>query len=276
MATTTPDYTRPERRIAERRRSFFLGFWGPNAFRVSWAGIWAGVLASLGVLLLLAPLGIAIGVTATDFRNPNGSALGIGALVWTAVSLLVAMFIGGMLSTRLSLIADRSTGLWEGALVWVLSTTFVLYLAGSGVGMLASGTSSLIGGVGNVATVATATNDIDFSQQNVDQLVARLQDPQTARQLAAATGLPMSQVQDTLARSAQAILNARDNPEAAIAQARRSFSDMMAHAPTVQRIETVSRASAWGSFIALVVSLCASLLGAAVGRRRAGMLQVGT
>jgi hypothetical protein len=41
---------------------------GFEGMRVSWGGVWAGVLVALGTLLVLSTLGVAVGFTA-DARN---------------------------------------------------------------------------------------------------------------------------------------------------------------------------------------------------------------
>lgn len=268
MAITVDETPFTERRIGERRRNPWpAGILAGNALRVSWAGIWAGVLAVMGCLLLLTALGVAIGVSTADFRNPNAAALGTGAAIWAALSLLVAMFVGGMLSTRLAMITDRSTGLYEGALVWVLGTVLVLYLAGSGIGMLATGAFNLVGGAGR--TAAAVAGNVDFSQMSVDQMLARLRDPGTARQIATATGLPADEVRSQLEQTANTVQNVRNDPAQAAAEVRRSLTDLMSRAQPVQRLERAGRTSAWISFLALLLSLGAAIGGAAVGRRRA-------
>src|SRR5215218_4612916 len=92
-----------------------------DGLRISWGGIWAGVLTVLGTLLFLTTLGLAVGVTAIDPRTTDAQSLGIGAAAWSGVALLIALFVGGMAATRLGMIFDRATGAFEGALVWVLS-----------------------------------------------------------------------------------------------------------------------------------------------------------
>ena len=115
--------------IIERPAATFEGM------RVSWGGVWAGVLVVLGTLLLLTTLGVAIGFSA-DARNVDPEKIGTGAVIWSRVSLLVALFLGGMAATRMSLVWDRFTGLAQGALVWVTSLVVVLYLSANGVGLM--------------------------------------------------------------------------------------------------------------------------------------------
>jgi hypothetical protein len=115
--------------ILERPAATFEGM------RVSWGGVWAGVLVVLGTLLLLSTLGVAIGFSA-DARNVDPEKISVGAAIWSRVSLLIALFLGGMAATRMSLVWDRFTGLAQGALVWVVSLVVVLYLSANGVGLM--------------------------------------------------------------------------------------------------------------------------------------------
>src|SRR5215207_5994279 len=75
--------------------------------RISWGGIWAGVLTVLGTLLFLTTLGLAVGISAADPDNTDTGALGLGAAIWSGLALLIALFVGGMAATRLGMIYDR-------------------------------------------------------------------------------------------------------------------------------------------------------------------------
>ncbi|MFN2645650.1 MAG: hypothetical protein ABR570_11700 [Burkholderiales bacterium] len=143
MAVATPYH---ERRGGERRRMAYPALFGAEGVRVSWGGIFGGVLVAVGLLLLLAALGVAVGITAIDpAETPLGS-LGTGAGIWAGVSLLLALFVGGLVSTRIGATFDGSTGFFSGFLVWIVSLLLVAYLAASGVSSLASGAFSLMGG----------------------------------------------------------------------------------------------------------------------------------
>ena len=78
--------------------------------------------------------GIAIGISA-DARNVDPQKIGAGAVIWSRGSLLLALFLGGMAASRMSMVWDRVTGLAQGALVWVVSLLVVLLLAANGVGL---------------------------------------------------------------------------------------------------------------------------------------------
>ncbi|MEF8701376.1 MAG: hypothetical protein V5B33_19105 [Candidatus Accumulibacter sp. UW20] len=272
MATIVDDSPFHERRTTERRRypgQAALATWADNAFRVSWGGIWAGVLAAVGVLLLLTALGLAIGISAVDFQDPDAGALGIGAIIWAALSLLVALFVGGFMSTRLAMITDKSTGLYEGALVWVLSIILTLYLAASGVGTLAGGAFNLVSASGRSVATLTGFSEMELSQTNVDQIIGRLQDPATAQEISRTTGVPVLEVRNRLQQTAQAVENVRSNPAEVAAEVRRNMAALMSHPETRERMEQASQTSAWAAFFALLLSLWAAVGGAAIGRRRA-------
>lgn len=136
-----------ERRTTERRRIAYPGIFSAEGMRVSWGGIFGGVLVAVGTLLLLAALGVAIGITAVDPQSVQLRSIGMSAGIWTGVSLLLALFLGGMVSSRLGATFDRTTSFFEGFLVWVVSLVLVAYLAASGMGWLAGDAFSMMGGV---------------------------------------------------------------------------------------------------------------------------------
>jgi hypothetical protein len=272
MATYVETYTQ-ERRIGERRHDYAASLGNAAGLRVSWGGIWGGVLVAIGLLLLLTVLGVAIGVTAVDPGDTEASTVGTGVGVWSGLSLLIALFVGGLVSTRIGAIFDRTTGFFEGALVWAVSVLFMIYLATTGIGMLAGGAFKLVSGVGSA--VGMMSQDGDGSSGDVGQILSRLRDPKTAQRLSAATGVPQSDVQATMSRTAEAVERVRDDPAQAATEARKGMADIYAKARTSGSLERKSEEmqpavskGAWASFGALVLSLAAAVIGAMVGRRR--------
>jgi hypothetical protein len=245
-----------------------------DGLRVSWGGIWGGVLVAIGLLLLLTVLGVAIGVSAVDPGDTEARTVGTGVGVWGGLSLLIALFVGGVVSTRIGAIFDRTTGFFEGALVWAVSILLMLYLATSGVGMLASGAFKLVSGVGSGVGMMMA-QDGDSASGDVSQTLARLRDPKTAQQLSAATGIPQSEVQATMDKTARAVEQVRDNPAQAASEARKGMAEIYAKACTSGSLERKSEEvqparhqRRRASFGALVLSLAAAVIGAMAGRRR--------
>jgi len=140
-----------DRRSGERRRIAYpgavyrTGLFSTEGIKVSWGGIFGGVMVAVGLLLLLAALGVAIGITAVDRQSTQLGSLGIGAAIWTGVALLLALFLGGLVSSRLGATYDRTTSFFEGFLVWVVSLLLVAYLAASGTRWIAGDTFGIVG-----------------------------------------------------------------------------------------------------------------------------------
>jgi len=193
--------------------------------------VWGGVLSAVGLLLLLAALGMAVGITATDPQAADGAKIGIAAAAWAGISLLVALFVGGMVSTRIGATFDGHTTFWEGALVWIVTLLLMGYLATTSLATLMGGTLHVVGGAAQAA--ATATQGSAATNPDVANAVRN----------------PSSAVQDLKSRIEGATANGTIQQKAAEAK------------PAATK-------AAWGTFAALILSLVAALLGAAAGRRR--------
>ncbi|MFL6567253.1 MAG: hypothetical protein ACJ8G5_20100 [Burkholderiales bacterium] len=275
MATVVRDTSYHDRRMVERRRIAYPAALRADGMRVSWGGVFGGVLVALGFLLLVTALGVAVGISAAQPGETDTGTLGAGAGIWAGVSLLVALFIGGWVSTRIGAIFDGTTGFFEGALVWVVSLLLMLYMASSGIGMLAGGAFKLVGGavqtLGSVVQSSQAAPDVSGS---VDQMTQRLKDPKTSEQIASATGMPVSEVQATLSETAQRVENNRANPTQAAAEAKNGMAQLMEKAKAsgalrqkAEEVKPQATRAAWITFGALLLSLVAAAFGAMAGRR---------
>jgi hypothetical protein len=139
MATVASESPYAERRTGERRRVAYapaLSARGFEGLRVSWGGVWGGVLVVMGAVVLLGALGVAVGISTVDPATADAARLAKIAGVWGAVSLLISLFLGGMVATRIGMVYDRATGMFEGVLVWILSMMLMAAFAGSGLGLL--------------------------------------------------------------------------------------------------------------------------------------------
>jgi hypothetical protein len=244
-----------------------------DGMKISWGGVFGGVLAGVGVLMLLSSLGVAVGISATDPRNPNGQALGTGAAIWTGLSLLISLYIAGWASTRLSMLWERTTAMFEGVLVWVLSLILILYLTASGIGLIASGAFGLVSKTAQAVGSTAQTMDVNaLTSGDVDAILGKLRDPQTATVVASATGTSREEASRTLNDMSQRVEAARDNPAQASAEARQGLQTLAARAKqnlanTAEEVKPEATTTAWLTFAALVLSLLAAIGGAAVGRR---------
>jgi hypothetical protein len=274
MASVVHESPYHDRRLQERRRlSSYLALRGADGVRVSWGGVFGGVLSAVGLLILLTALGVAIGISAIQPGETEGSTLGTGAGIWAGLSLLLALLLGGYVSTRTGAISDRTTGFFEGALVWVVSILLMGYLTTSGIGMLAGGAFKLVGGASQaIGTVMQGSQGIDVSG-GVDQMLQKLRDPSTARQIASATGMQQNQVEATLNDTAQRVERNRDNPTQAAAEAKQGVSRLMAQAKSsgalqqkAEEMKPQAAKAAWITLGALLLSLAAAAFGAMAGR----------
>jgi hypothetical protein len=243
-----------------------------DGMRISWGGIFGGVLAGVGTLLLLTTLGLAIGISAVDPQGTDGSTVGTGAAVWTALTLLIALFVGGWASTRLSMLWERTTAMFEGALVWVLSMIVILYLTANGIGIVAGSALRLAGNAAQTAATSVGGGVEDLTTGDVDQMLARLRDPQTATQLSTTLGVPRAEVSAALANTSAAVERSRNDPAQAAAEVRRGMQPLVDRAQQrlaqmAARAQPGAARTAWLTFAALLLSLGAAIAGAAAGRR---------
>jgi hypothetical protein len=238
----------------------------------------SGVVVALGVLLLMGALGLAIGVTALgDPRaatSATASGLGIGGGVWAFITLVVAVFLGGLVSTAVTDRPDRMGAVIHGALVWVLFSLFSVWMIASGVSLGISGLFSAMSGLASSATTAVAASGGDLVQtlglKDANQVMHKLEDPTTASTLAAATGISNDDATAALADLRARVDLVRDDPARVAAEVReflaqyaeRAKQQAMAAAATAQR---AAQTGAWITVGVLVVSLGVALAGAMAG-----------
>jgi hypothetical protein len=254
-------------------------WFGTDGMKVSWGGVFAGVLVAMGVSMLLAALGLAIGVSAVDPGETDPGTIGVGAAVWGGVQLLLALFIGGLVATRVGAIIDRTTGFFEGVLVWVVSLILMAYLAGSGIASVASGAFSLLGGATQTFSAVVqgqgSAGNIDVSG-TVDETAEQLRSPELVNRVASVTGLSVNEVRNTLNETATRVEANRSNPTQAAEEASRGIASLFDRARTsgalaaqAEEIQPEAASAAWLTFVGLLLSLVAAVAGAMLGRSKA-------
>ena len=176
-------------------------------------------------------VGLAIGITALgDPRTADSataSSLGLGAGLWGAVSLLIALFLGGLVSTRVTDRPDRGGAVLHGALVWTLTSLMLVWLLGQGVSLGLSGLFGALSGLTRTAATAvttTATQGGDLAHSlgltDATQVMNRLDNPETAALFASATGMAPEEARATLGQFRGRIEAVRDHPERVAAEVR--------------------------------------------------------
>jgi hypothetical protein len=114
----------------------------------------------------------------------------------------------------------------------------------------------------------------DLTTGDVDQILARLNDPQTAGVVAGATGMSQDEARGALVDIRARVDAARNNPEQAAAEARRGIQQLTARAKdratsVAQQAQPYASRTAWTALAIMVVSLAAAVGGAVWGASRA-------
>jgi hypothetical protein len=250
----------------------------PQGPRVRWAGVMSGFFVAIGVLIMMGALGLAIGVTALgDPRAATGetaSGLGIGAGVWAFITMLVALFLGGMVSTKVTDRPDRPGAMIHGVLVWVLFSLFTVWMIASGISLGLSGLFGALGGLTRGATTAVAAGGGDLVQtlglNDPNRVMEKLDDPATASTLAAATGMSTDEARAALGDLRARVQAVRDDP-ARVAAEVRDFVAQYAERAKQQALVAAAKAQrgakigSWVTFGAMVVGLGVAIAGAMGG-----------
>jgi hypothetical protein len=135
--------------------------------RVQWGPIVAGLATTIGTMVLLTVLGLAIGASVLD-RNAPGEEIGTWAAIWGAASAIVAFFLGGVVAAKSAAVAGPGTGMLNGLMVGFAAIALILWLTGMGLG-------NLFGTVGaNLDDITTAVLDTAGIDEAVDEAQAAI------------------------------------------------------------------------------------------------------
>jgi hypothetical protein len=119
--------------------------------RVRWGPILAGLVTAISSQLVLSGIGAAIGLsTIANSGAPQAAAGDVGSAVgiWSIISLLISLFLGGWITARACGPMNRSTALLNGAILWATTLAISAWLLSSGVsgafGVVASNAGDII------------------------------------------------------------------------------------------------------------------------------------
>ena len=122
--------------------------------RISWGAIFAGVVLSIAIQLVLGILGTGIGlslVNPVEGTTPGATGFGIGAGLYWIVTTVIALGAGGYAAARVAGVHDRFDGLVHGLVVWGITLILTLYLLTSAVGGIIGGAFRTVGAVAGAA-----------------------------------------------------------------------------------------------------------------------------
>jgi hypothetical protein len=103
---------------------------------VRWGPILAGLFTAIATQLVLGALGVAIGLTTIANSGAPRSNLGdVGSAVgiWSIVSLLIALFIGGWVTARAAGPMNKSSALLNATILWATTLAISAWLLSTGV-----------------------------------------------------------------------------------------------------------------------------------------------
>jgi hypothetical protein len=116
--------------------------------RLSWGALFGALFLTLGIFALLASAGFAVGLSSVRPGNLDSVRSTMsGVAIWSGVSFVVALFIGGITASRTAGIVDRATGAIHGAVLWGLKISmlgFAMYI-GSSLNSIASAAAGATG-----------------------------------------------------------------------------------------------------------------------------------
>ncbi len=282
----------------------------PRRLYASWPAIFCGVAVATAIAWLLSLLGTAIGASVLDGSDAEalGDGFGIGAAIWVAVTGLVALFVGGLVTGRLCGQDDDQAGILHGVSMWSVATILTLVLSYWGVSGLVNTGSSIVATATDAAAGATgalpdSTNVPANNSAQVNRVISGIGASVKREVAQAASAAGDSALTQDEARQAMESLDAdalhqigmsylNDDAEAArdTLAANTNLSeaqvDQLANtietkvkqrieeykaeaAKTVETASTYAQAVLWSAFVAAALGLIASILGGMIGCKEA-------
>jgi len=227
---------------------------------IRWGAVLAGVVVGVSVQLVLTLLGIATGLTAT--QAAEGETLGMGALIWAALSMLVSAFVGGYVAARMSGLKRKADGVLHGAVSWAVTTILFATLATTVGGAMVSG---VFNNMTRLAGAAAATGASPVAAlmraQGVKADAASLQQLQQylqAGQRDQAVQLVTSRMGVEQGRAETLV------DQALILSGSSESASTQGRAATEQAVQTAGT-GAWGVFLTVALALGIGIFGGALG-----------
>ena len=110
-------------------RNFDYGYESVRS-RISWGAILAGAAVALAIYALLMALGVAVGMSVSD--DVDRTTLGTSAGVWGFISLLVALFAGGWVTTQVTTGESRTEAILYGVVLWATTSVLLIWITTNG------------------------------------------------------------------------------------------------------------------------------------------------
>lgn len=242
--------------------------------RASLSAVVVGTILALAMLFLLHLLGVGVGLAAFDpaAGMPTVEEFGMGAAIWSIVTFLIALFLGGWVAGRLAGDPMGVDGMLHGLVTWALTLLIVMWLATTAVAAVVGGAFAMVGGATTGLQDALAGEDIAGTlQQELEQALPEDADADpealaAALQQVVMEGGDREAVEDVLVEqgglSRDEAQRAMDDMEEQYQQVAQQVGEQAEEAA-----QAVSSAAIW-SFVGLLLGAGAAGLGGWIGAPR--------
>lgn len=134
--------------------------------QVRWGPILAGIAIALGTQLGLSALAMAIGLRAAA-TGANADSVGLGVGIWSIISLLISLFLGGWVRDQSGGPMTKKTALLNAAILWGTTLALSSWLLAIGVSGAFGAVAANAGEIANQVQPQGGVN-IPNQAQNVD------------------------------------------------------------------------------------------------------------
>lgn len=113
---------------------------------ISWGAIFGGLASGMATYIMLALLGVAVGLTAANpLAVESAGNVPLATVIWTGISMILSAFVGGYVAARMSGLSRLADGIFHGLVAWGVSTLVFAYLITTSVGSLVGGAFGVLG-----------------------------------------------------------------------------------------------------------------------------------
>ena len=231
--------------------------------RVSWGAIAAGAMVSLSIYVILAMLGIALGVESVV--RDAGPRLASGAAIYSIVTLLLAMFFGGWATSRLAVGESKLEAVLYGLILWGVLFLGMVWLVGVGI---RAGFGGMVGTASGAYTVTRDSDDRSASPSGlVDALRQRYDSEMGGDRFVEdlkKAGLSDDQAKKVQVETKVRLARLRDDPSSLKDQAREIADKPEVREAAAQAGEGARQAT-WWTLVGMLTSMVTVIFGSLIG-----------
>ncbi len=135
----------------------------PFKDRLRWGPIVGGLMTTIALLLLFTLLGLAIGLAVFE-PNDDPTTVATSAAVWSAISAVLAFFIGGWVTGKTAAVENDDNALLNGFMVAATALFLILVFGGLGIGNAFGQIGNAIGDLALLADGGNANQQAVFNR----------------------------------------------------------------------------------------------------------------